>query len=380
MRRFLRRLVPDLPPLSLRERVRSSAGALFGILATGLLSRAALGSDVALPVLIAPMGASAVLLFAVPASPLAQPWSILGGNLLAATVGVTAAILIADPFVASAIAIGIAIALMVALRCLHPPSGAVALTAILGGSAIRDLGYGFVLWPVGANSLLLLATALLFNNLTGRTYPHVQATPSPDHKTNDPPAAGRVGFAAADLDAVLKDYDRVLDIGRGDLQAILYRAQLQSYRRRPGRTTCADIMSRDVVAIAPDAPLSEALQLLRVHRIKMLPVTDEGARIVGVVTQTDLLDKAQWSGLGPRLGFGRRLALTLRRGRAPSGRVEDIMTTAARTVWPDTPLADAVLTMSEFGLHHVPVVGSDERLVGVVSQSDVIVALLADAA
>ncbi|MFD0934412.1 HPP family protein, partial [Methylobacterium trifolii] len=89
MRLHLRRLVPEPTPLSLRERVRSAAGALIGILATGLISRAALGAEAALPAMIAPMGASAVLLFVVPASPLAQPWSILGGNLVAALVGVS---------------------------------------------------------------------------------------------------------------------------------------------------------------------------------------------------------------------------------------------------------------------------------------------------
>src|SRR5450830_1606221 len=81
--------------------------------------------------LIAPMGASAVLLFAVPASPLAQPWSIIGGNLVSALVGVSYAKLVAEPALAAALAIALAIACMFALRCIHPPSGAVALTAVL---------------------------------------------------------------------------------------------------------------------------------------------------------------------------------------------------------------------------------------------------------
>ena len=90
MRAFLSRFLPELTPVSKRERLRSAAGALVGILATGLVCRASVPTE-ALPILIAPMGASAVLLFAVPASPLAQPWSILGGNVVAALVGVTAA-------------------------------------------------------------------------------------------------------------------------------------------------------------------------------------------------------------------------------------------------------------------------------------------------
>lgn len=374
-----RRFVPDATPLSTRERLRSALGAMLGIFATGALSAFALGDDAALPVLIAPMGASAVLLFAVPASPLAQPWSIIGGNLASAFVGVTVAAFVHDPMPAAGLAIAGAIALMTLLRCVHPPGGAVALTAVLGGPAIRDLGYGFVLWPVGANSAVLLAAALLFNNLTGRPYPHRGAATAKDHGSADPAPSARIGFTSADLDGALEDFDRLLDVGRADLEAILRQAQMRAYGRRSGQTTCAAIMSRDVIAIAPGAPLMEALSLLRRHRIKVLPVTDESARVLGIVTQTDLLDKAAWDERGPRLGLGRRLRLTAARGRAPHGCVEDIMTGLVETLRPETPIGEVVRLMVRLGLHHMPVVGADRRLVGIVSQSDLVVALLADA-
>jgi CBS domain-containing membrane protein len=375
----LRDLIPDLPPVSAQERLRSALGALIGILVTGFVSRAAIGDTTSLPILIAPMGASAVLLFAVPSSPLAQPWSIIGGNLVAALVGVSAAMLVPNLFLSAALAIGFAIALMMTLRCVHPPSGAVALTAVLGGDAIRDLGYGFVLWPVGANSLLLLATALLFNNAVGRPYPRLTRT-TLDHKTADPPPAARMGFTAGDVDAVLRDYDRLLDIGRDDLEEILREAQIRAYGRLTGHTTCAEIMSRDVIAIAPEAPLKDALALLRAHHIKVLPVTDESAHVVGIVTQTDMLDKAAWSETGPRLGFKHRLRLTFRRARAPNGSVEDIMTFPVRTIRPETLIGEAVLRMANTGLHHLPVVGADHKLVGIVSQTDLVVALMANVA
>jgi len=183
---MLRRMLPDTQLVSKTERLRASSGALLGILIIGLVAGLAVGLDPALPALIAPMGASAVLLFAVPASPLAQPWSILGGNTVAAITGVSVSLLVADPFVAAALAIGIAIGLMMTLRCLHPPSGAIALTAVLGGPSIHDLGYTFVIWPVLGNSLALLAVALLYNNVTGRRYPHRASLAPVDHRTRDP--------------------------------------------------------------------------------------------------------------------------------------------------------------------------------------------------
>ncbi len=113
---------------------------------------------------IAPMGASAVLLFGVPSSPLAQPWSIVGGNVLSALIGVTVGMLVPDAALACGLAAALAIAGMYFLRCLHPPGGAVALTAILGGAGVHSEGYHFVLTPVLLNSLMLALLAIVFNN------------------------------------------------------------------------------------------------------------------------------------------------------------------------------------------------------------------------
>jgi len=170
-----------------RVHIRASIGALVGILVTGYVTEAALGMGMGLPLLIAPMGASAVLLFAASHSPLAQPWSILGGNTIAALVGVFTYMWLKDPIAASGVALAASIALMSLFGCLHPPSGAVALTAVLGGAAVHDLGYLFVLWPVGVNSVLLLLCAFIFNNLTGLRYPprkEPAAAPAPVSSPN----------------------------------------------------------------------------------------------------------------------------------------------------------------------------------------------------
>src|SRR6201990_15493 len=142
--RWLASFMPGPILLKWPERIRSSAGAFIGLALTATLMQVSSGASAAFPMLIAQMGASAVLLFAVPASPLAQPWSLIGGNLVSAIIGVTCAAFIPDLGVASAVAVAGAIGSMFALRCLHPPSGAVALTAVLGGSAVHQLGYQFV--------------------------------------------------------------------------------------------------------------------------------------------------------------------------------------------------------------------------------------------
>lgn len=373
MHPLLPRLIPAIGPVSYGERLRAGVGALIGILLTGLITHLALGDSAGVPLLIAPMGASAVLLFAVPASPLAQPWSILGGNLVAALVGVTAAIWIANPFLAAAVAVGGALALMLSLRCVHPPSGAVALTAVLGGPAVTAAGYGFVLIPVLLNSVLLLAVALAFNPLTGRRYPHLSA---PATTAQDPPAQPALGVSRADVAAALRDYGQLIDVDPSDLEDLLQRAQVRAFQRRSGEITCADIMTRDALAVSPGTPIREAFDLLRSGRIKVLPVTTETARVVGVLTQTDLLDKVDWGHNGPRLGILRRARQSLQRGRALDAVVGEIMTSHVHTVTPQTRIATLAPLMAQSGLHHIPVVDANGQLAGIVSQADLITALI----
>lgn len=357
------------------ERMRACAGALFGIVLTALCSYLVLGETGA-AWLIAPMGASAVLLFAVPASPLAQPWSIIGGNLCAALIGVTCARSIPMPFIACGVAVAASIGAMFWLRCIHPPSGAVALTAVLGGPALHALGYGFVLAPVGINSVLLLATALFFNNTTGRRYPHVVRPAPVAHATGDAPPAARSGVTAADLNAVLARHNQVLDISRADLAAIVLEAEQQAHQRRFGVRTCADVMSRDVVSVDFATPLQAAWNLLEQHGLAALPVVGRGGHVIGIITRADFFRHARLDGHGR---FERKLRALLR----PSGRVHarrpevvgQVMPKGVTVVTGDRAIVALVPLMSDQGLHTLPVTDADGVLVGVITQSDLIAAL-----
>jgi CBS-domain-containing membrane protein len=155
---WLNTLKPNFKVLPLKDRLLCGIGALLGLTVSSLLSLWILGDFEAW--YIAPMGASSVLLFAVPASPLAQPWNILVGNTIAAVVGVTCALFIASPTEAFSLAVALAIILMMTTDSLHPPSGAVAITAVLGGNAVHELGYAFVFYPVLLNSILLMVIAI----------------------------------------------------------------------------------------------------------------------------------------------------------------------------------------------------------------------------
>jgi CBS domain-containing membrane protein len=372
----LGRYFPDSIKVDRREKARTVFGAILGICITGLLSQLVIGTDQLTPWLVAPMGASAVLLFAVPASPLAQPWSMFGGNVLSALVGVVCAKYIGYPVAAAGIAVGAAIGVMFALRCTHPPGGAIALSAALGGPAIAHQGFAFVLSPVALNSFLLLTAAIIYNNVCGRRYPHFAPAHNNQHKTADALPTARLGITPADLDEALKQYNEVLDISRDDLEEILVRTEMNAYRRRFGDVTCGDIMSRDVVKAEFGTDLQTAWNLLRKHHIKALPVVNRFNRVIGIVTQHDFIRQCELDMVEGFVGKLRRFLQPSQRSHSEKPEaVGQIMTTAVHTASVDQSIASLVPLFSDTGLHHLPVIDGNQRLVGILAQSDLIAAL-----
>jgi CBS domain-containing membrane protein len=144
------------------EKIVSSAGAIIGIALMFLISAWVTDYQGAMAILPS-MGAAAVLLFAVPHGPLSQPWALLGGNILSAIAGVSCALVFDNPYIAGGVAVGSAIGLMHIARCIHPPGGATALAAVIGGPGIHALGYGYVLVPTLLNCMVLVLIAVAFN-------------------------------------------------------------------------------------------------------------------------------------------------------------------------------------------------------------------------
>ncbi len=358
VRQWLAAFAPAPVSVSRREIGLSCLGALLGLFCAAWLSRHMLAG--LNPWFVAPMGASAVLLFAVPSSPLAQPWSIIGGNVVSAFIGVTCALQVPDPVLACALAGGLAIGAMFMLRCLHPPSGAVALTAVLGGPAVRALGYAFVLWPVAIDSLLLLMAALLFNVSARRRYPHRAPPAPPAHGTRDAPPSARLGLTVADLHEALTARGELLDVSEDDLQALFIEAEHMAWRRRFGSLRCGEIMSHDVVSVTPSTPAQEAWQLMIRHAVKALPVVDATGKLLGIVTLHDFF-------VGHEVASGAA-------GHV-SWVVGDIMTPDPLTASPRQELVDLMSAFSDGGRHHLPVVDDRGRLLGMLTQSDMVAAL-----
>ncbi|MBP2316347.1 HPP family protein [Azospirillum soli] len=350
VRRHIALFRPILPGANLQDRLVACCGALLGIALTGLLCHNLLSSLSVAPALVAPMGASAVLLFAVPASPLAQPWPIIGGNTLSALVGVLIAAVIPDPMVAGAVAVALAIVAMSLTRCLHPPGGAAALTAVLGGPAVATSGLGFAFFPVAVNSVLLVAAGWLFHRYSGHSYPHVPAirpaTPQPASGSPQPQLRG--GVTASDVDDAIQKLGEALDVSREDLGMLLAQAELNAMERLHAEVACRDVMSTGVVAVTANSSPDIARAQLIAHAFHALPVVDERNVVVGAVGHAQLAQGG--------------------------ARVADVMA-SARLEAPDTPAFKLLGDLSEGRTREVMIVDDDGKLLGVITQTDLLMVL-----
>jgi CBS domain-containing membrane protein len=344
-----RLFVPILAGATLRERLIACLGALLGIGLTSLTTKLLLGPGPGLPLMVASMGATAVLLFAVPTSPLAQPWPIVGGNTLSALVGIVVSQLVPDPAVAAGLAVSLAILVMSFTRSLHPPGGASALTAVLGGPALASWGPLFPLVPVALNACILLGLGLLFHRLSGRSYPHV-APPRPAniHGTADLPPRLRVGFGKQDIDAALARLDETFDIDRGDIERLLREVELQAIVRSHGDLACADIMSRDVISVQSETTREEALALLLRHNVRALPVTDREGHLVGAVGLRELMQAGD--------------------------RISDVLSAPA-TASPSSPAFGLLPVLTDGRAHAVIITDPLHRVLGLISQTDLLSAI-----
>jgi CBS domain-containing membrane protein len=361
---WLRNFLPASVRVGYSEACRMALGVALGLLVTGMLSRWWSGS-VGNMWMVSSLGASAVLLFGMPASPMAQPWPVLVGTVLSALVGAAAQALIVDTVLACAVAVGLSVMLMVPLRCMHPPGAGFAAYVVLE----HINGVALVAFPILFNVAVLLLCAVIYNALTGKRYPHPQHSLKRGFSSD-----GSGVFAPEDLDAALKHYNQVLDISRADLEGLMHIAGRSAFNRNFGNLRCVDIMSQPVFAVEPGVPQKEAWALMKQERVKALPVVDADGVVLGIVSISDFVRQAT---LDAPEGVAQRIRHLVTGRSAQKAKVEVLMETEAQVVDASCLLVDLVPLFSTGGCHHLPVVDAQRKLVGIVTQTDLIRALSA---
>lgn len=292
LKKVLSALSPDGYGLSHTTMLLPVIGAFLSIFLVALISQQLIVGT-GYPILVGSMGASAVLLFVVPSSPMAKPWPFIGGHLVSALIGVASFQLLPDLMLAAAAAVSLSILAMIYLGCLHPPGGAASLAFILGGPEVHAMGFQYVLLPVAINVALMLVISQVFNNVrfSFKSRPRVQLTPSVvfSQKSN---RQEKVLLTESDLDAALKDMGTFIDISHEDLNAIYLRALTYSQARNSIGKTCKEIMSPAHYTIEFGSSLEEAWHIIQDNELHGLPVVDRGMFVIGIITITDFLDHA----------------------------------------------------------------------------------------
>ncbi len=368
---LVRFITVDPVNLSLKGKLLSVISSFSSILIMALVTQQ-LSIGTAYPIIVASMGASAVILFIIPNSPLAQPWSFFGGQLISAIIGVACAQWFTDIALASACAVGGSIFAMLLLRCLHPPGAATAIAPILSGDPISSLGYGFVLMPVGLNVLIMLVMAILINRwLLRHDYPIVSG-----NKNIVVEPAQQTGISDQDLKLALENMDMFMDVSAGDLRKLLTDAEARSFKRFKGNITCADIMVRDVPVVEYGTEVEEAWKIMHQQKLKAMPVIDRARRVIGIITWNDFF---KFINLSAYESFQDRFRAFIRRTPDVStDKPESVghMMTTSVTVLPESAhIADLISLMSTQGYRQIPIVNSENRLVGMVYQANLIAAL-----
>ncbi|MFC3568085.1 HPP family protein [Paracoccus simplex] len=374
LRQITQALGPAIAPGSPREALRAGIGALVGLGVSGLFLLSP-SADLRLGLyLIAPFGATSVLVFAVPNSPLAQPWSAVVGNTIAATVGVLACRMTPNSALCVALAVAITIAAMILLRAVHPPAGAVAMTAALNPDAIRALGFHFVLAPVLTGTLALVGFAMIYARLTGRRYPFRQFDEPGPHGTADHPAMERLGLSKDELTEILQRYRQSLNLGVEDLARLIGAAELQAATHRTGPLTAADVMSRDLVTVGPQSRLARVADIFRRHGFTSLPVVENGDQFLGVIFQLHLIRRARDDAFRHDRRFSVAMSELLNAKPGAPTRAREIMQTDPPHVAPDTPIGALLPMLASGECDAVPVLDGP-RIVGIVTQTDLLSAL-----
>jgi CBS-domain-containing membrane protein len=217
------------------EKWISGIGAFLGIAAVyavihNVFPQGLAGAGPAGAIMLASLGASAVLLFAVPHGALSQPWAVAGGHLISAAIGVSCQKLFPGHAWTPALAVGIAVGAMHYLRCIHPPGGATALAAVIGSEDLHALGYHYLLEPVGVSVAAILLVAIVFNApFAWRRYPlHLHRR---RQVAADVPAAQRhFELTQEDFSAAMAELNSYVDIPEEQLTELLELAKQHAER------------------------------------------------------------------------------------------------------------------------------------------------------
>lgn len=365
--------------LSHREILFSFISALTALVLVAVVSKQFL-AGFSFPFIVASMGASAVLLFAVPTSPMNHPWAVVAGHLSSAVVGVTCAQYIDSIQFAAPVAAATAILVMLYLRCLHPPGGATAMLIVLGGDKVHAAGYQFILTPIALNILILLCATLVIRLVTRQLRQRERSEMAIEwlnELEKGRPLAPRL--TPEDIEAARARLDTYIDVKDEQLLQLLRLATHNIHQRRLGELRCRELMLAEPLCAEFGTPLEEVWGLFQQRHLTAMPVIDRARHVIGIVTLNDFIHH---SAPFPQETLEERIkALVQTTTKLTSEKPEvagQIMTTPAITAQEETRVAELLPLLDNRHIHHVPIVDANSKLTGLLSRSEIVAILERD--
>jgi CBS domain-containing membrane protein len=380
IKEILKLFGPGQSNVSLHEKIISAAAGLVGIGLIMAISQHYLDSQ-SLPWVVASMGASAVLLFAVPKGPLSQPWSFVAGHLFSAFVGISVAKIVPDPVIASALAVSLAIFVMYVTRCLHPPGGATALTAVVGGSAITELGYMYMLTPIALNLIVMLVWALIINNLIpNRCYPNGIRD---IHKKSNKTIMNKEGIdlkrpnmiQRSDLHEALTEMDVFVDVSEDELNKIFNLSLMHTHKKKMGEILCRDIMTSSVISVDYDTDVEQVWKLLIENRVHAFPVIDRAGYVLGVISMDDFLNQLMVNSKSSIIS--QLTDFISKTNKSYTDKPEfagHLMSKPAITINENQHVVELFEIFYSHNIHHLPVVNAQNKLSGIITPKNLLLA------
>lgn len=329
-----------------------------------------------LPILVASMGASAVILFIIPSSPLAQPWPFAGGHLVSGLTGVLIHHYQTNLQIAAALAVGFAVLLMLLLRCLHPPGAATALAPLLSKSQNSVIDFEYLWLPLGINILVMLGLALIINRfILKHNYPlPIPAQPLKNKPTNL--ANDLIDIDEAEIEEIIAELDTVVDVSSYELRKIMMHLQLAIFEKNIGKLSCGDIMAKEIITVEYGTEVETAWNLMRANQLTALPVLDRAKRVIGILTRQDFLKNINLTSYAKVeknwLTFIKPSTET--KTNKPEY-IGHIMSKNVKLLSSDAEIAELLPLMLEEHHHQIPIIDNQGRFCGMVFENQVMKAM-----
>ena len=267
--------------------------AVFCLLSVSVFSFWVLGSSSA-PYFIASMGAAAVLMFCTPKSPMATYRALILGNLLSATVGVSCKLFLPESIVVGPVAVGIAICVMQLFRCQHPPGGATALIAVIGGPDIYELQYQYVVTPVAVNVAIFLVGVILHRQwlsqkLRKNTINSRMLSLLKKNKEQDRQYFNQI-YVKSDIDKTMEQLGSYMDVTPEQVNEVVQLTLLNARSRKVNRLTCREAMRGETATAEFGDHLLDAWRRMNAHGVHYLVVVDRHKKVQGILKMSALIE------------------------------------------------------------------------------------------